>query len=94
MHAAYQHVLSPVGVTSAHIEPHLASRESGGRRAIGLIDNSKPNVSYFIEALRDGLRRSGEHEIVSVAKPRSAAACPDLEALVNRCRFVINAVAD
>jgi hypothetical protein len=95
MTGAYANILSPAGVAALHRKPGPASRKSAaGKPVIGLLNNSKPNVACFLEALEDELRRGGDYEIVSMTKPRSAAAAPDIDALAERCHFVINAVAD
>jgi hypothetical protein len=95
MASAYTNILSPVGVVELHRKPGPAGRKSGaGKPVIGLLDNSKPNVGSFLEALEDELRRAGDYEIVRMTKPRSAAAAPDIDALVRQCDFVVNAVAD
>lgn len=97
MDSSYRDILSPLGESIQAAQPHGASRVSGsgsGKPVVGLLNNSKPNVSYFLEALADELRRSGEYEVVTVAKPRSAAPYADIAALADRCNYVINAVAD
>jgi hypothetical protein len=89
-------IMSPVGATGS--TPGAQARQSRPARAkpvIGLLDNSKPNVALFVQALEHGLReRGGDYEIVTVAKPRSAMPLPELDALAERCDYVVNAVAD
>ena len=90
-----QWILSPVADAFAPAPLHAAGRQTGtDARAIGFIDNSKPNVSTFVKILARELGAAGEADIVSVAKPRSAGPLPDIAFLANRCRFVVNAVAD
>ena len=89
-------VLNPEGA----LEPRSArkaARGGPGERAavIGLIDNSKPNVAFFLDAIEEAIRGLGlPRETVRVTKPRSAGPLPELAALAARCDYVINAVAD
>lgn len=96
MIAAYQNILSPIGDTGAKSRSSTSRpRAFGARPVIGLLDNSKPNVALFVQALERQLReRDTLYELITVAKPRSAMPCPDLDALAQRCDYVINAVAD
>jgi hypothetical protein len=95
MDSTYTAILNPVGVVRTQASSGVTSRRAGGgRRVIALLNNSKPNVEYFLEAIEQELRRGGDYEILNVTKPRSAGPCPDLEALATQCDFVINAVAD
>lgn len=88
-------ILNPVGaVARADAASRGKRRESGGRRVIGLIDNSKPNVAEFLSAIETELRAAGDFEIVTVRKPRSAGPTPNLQKLAGQCDFVLNAVAD
>jgi hypothetical protein len=88
-------VLSPVGPISTQSGAGAARvRSAGGKKVVGLIDNSKPNVRLFLHAIEEELRATGAYDTVTVTKPRSAGACPDLDALAARCDFVVNAVAD
>ena len=88
-------ILDPVGMVAAHDTAGAGrTRDRGGRPVVGLIDNSKPNVSLFLRTIEDALRASGDYEVVNVTKPRSAGACPDLASLAAQCDFVVNAVAD
>ena len=88
-------ILNPVGDAFGSDRPNApaARRQSGAGSAIGLLDNSKPNVSHFMHALAQELR-TAEREVISVTKPRSAGPCPDIAHLADRCEFVINAVGD
>ena len=87
-------ILNPVG-DAASAEP--GSRASKGKaRAkpiVGLINNSKPNVGYFLEAIDARVRERGLCTL-NVVKPRSAGPLPDLVRFARNCDFVINAVAD
>ena len=95
MTGTHDKVLNPVGAIGTHTAASAArTRDAAERTVVGLIDNSKPNVSLFLRSIEEGLRASGTYDIVAVTKPRSAGACPDLEALAARCDFVVNAVAD
>lgn len=88
-------VLNPVALVSAQDKAGMTMRRMrGGKRVIALLNNSKPNVGYFLEAVAEELRRRGDYEIVNVTKHRSAEPCADLEALATRCDLAINAVAD
>jgi hypothetical protein len=91
-----QRVLNPVGAIdrAAASITRPARAASAKKPVIGLLDNSKPNVALFLHTLRSELERSGEYEIVTTVKPRSAAPAPDIEALARRCQYVINAVGD
>jgi hypothetical protein len=88
-------ILSPVGAVGVRTGRHDPTpRNAGSKPVIGLLNNSKPNVAYFLEAIADELRKRGEYETVTITKPRSAAAAPNIEAIAEQCDFVINAVAD
>ncbi|MBI3041262.1 MAG: hypothetical protein HYY78_00340 [Betaproteobacteria bacterium] len=90
-------ILSPVGIQQAGRQHAPTGRAGRGEKglAIGLLNNSKPNVDFFLDALRKEILAQGNgYEVISVTKPRSAAPCPDIDALAKRCSFVINAVAD
>jgi hypothetical protein len=88
-------ILNPVGDAFTHDQPNVPAAPSVARAggAIGLLNNSKPNVSHFMHALAQHLRTT-EREIISVTKPRSAGPSPNIAYLVDRCEFVINAVGD
>jgi len=85
-------VLNPVGAIARARGDYAGRRNAGSRRVVGLIDNSKPNVSFFLEPIEETLRE--RFEIVRTKKPRSAGPCPDLAVLASRCDFVVNAVGD
>lgn len=88
-------ILNPVALVSAQDKAGMTMRRMrGGKRVIALLNNSKPNVGYFLEAVAEELRRRGDYEIVNVTKHRSAEPCADLAALATRCDLAINAVAD
>jgi len=62
---------------------------------VGIIDNGKPNVAQFLQGMTAAAAmNAAEFELLRIVKPRSAAACPDLDRLIDRCDLVINAVAD
>ena len=96
MNGTYEEILSPVGGAAAKHEPlRVHHQPSGEKPVIGLLDNSKPNVALFVEALERELRSRGTPaSFVKVTKPRSAMPCPDIEELAERCDYLINAVAD
>ena len=94
MNRSYQEILNPVGEKEAG---QMADAVTKGRDkpVIGLLNNSKPNVAFFLEALeKEILSQAEKYETLNVIKPRSAAACPDIDLLAERCDYVINAVAD
>ena len=96
MKSARCKILTPVGEIRSKAPSDAArARPRRARPVIGLLDNSKPNVALFVQALERRLReRGGDYEVVNVAKPRSAMPLPDLDAVAARCDYVINAVAD
>jgi hypothetical protein len=96
MDAFYKEILNPAGEKENAHEAVEASTRGKGRDkpVIGLLNNGKPNVSFFLEAIEKELLRRGDYEIMNICKPRSAAACPDINAIAERCGFLINAVAD
>jgi len=91
-----QEILNPVGERQGGRKAAAVTQRKGqGKPVIGLLNNSKPNVAFFLEAIEQELRTPGtNYEIVNVVKPRSAGPCPDIELLAERCDYVINAVAD
>lgn len=94
MGRSYQEILNPVGETAARQMVEATTKRKGsGRPVIGLLNNSKPNASFFLETVEDLLRAKG-YETFSIVKPRTAACCPDIDLLAERCDFVINAVAE
>ena len=94
MSSSYDNILNPVGIVRTHTHAPPGRKRRRGRTVVGLLDNSKPNVALFLEAIEEELDRSGDYDIVNIIKPRSAGPCPDLDALASRCDFVVNAVAD
>lgn len=96
MDRSYQEILNPVGEKAARQKADAAVRRTGGRRrVIGLLNNSKPNVAFFLKAVENELRSQGKgYQTLKVSKPRSAGPCPDIDRLAERCDYVINAVAD
>ena len=89
-----ERILNPIAEVVASAITHGQHRTCAAAGGIGLIDNSKPNVSHVLQTLSKGLRDVGETQIVAVTKPRSAGPSPDISFLVEHCRFVVNAVAD
>ena len=94
MSSSRQEILNPIGDTAARHANDVTIRKKGtGKPVVGLLNNSKPNVAYFLEAVEKDLRAKG-YRTVNVAKPRSAGPFPELDALAERCDYVVNAVAD
>jgi len=95
MHA-YRDILSPLGARAASDgQNRVNPKPRTDKSVIGLLDNSKPNVAKLLEALEAELRsRNAAYEYVRMTKPRSAMACPDIDAFAARCDYVVNAVAD
>ena len=90
-------VLNPEGELQAQDARQAAGGGAGNERTtvFGLIDNSKPNVAFFLDAMEEAIRGLGApRETLRITKPRSAGPLPDLAALAARCDYVINAVAD
>ena len=96
MDSQNRRLVNPQGGLAAQNGARSARRAGGAHRiVIGLIDNSKPNVAYFLDAVEEGIRGRGiEGETLRVTKPRAAGPLPDLTQLAARCDYVINAVAD
>jgi hypothetical protein len=95
MDSVYSDILNPVALVSAQAKAGMTTRHArGDRRVIALLNNSKPNVDFFLGAVAEELRRRGDYEVVNFTKHRSAEPCTDLKALATRCDFAINAVAD
>ena len=94
MKSALHGILNPAGVKAAGRAPEVAARKKRSTKpVIGLLNNSKPNVAYFLAAVEQDIRANG-YRTVNLTKPRSAGPCPDVETLAERCDYVINAVAD
>ena len=91
-----QEILNPVGEKEAGRKADAVTQGKGrDKPVIGLLNNSKPNVAFFLEAVeKELLSQAKRYETVNVVKPRSAGPCPDIELLAERCDYVINAVAD
>ena len=90
-----QCILNPIADAFTPTLEQVAGGKLGNdARAIGFIDNSKPNVSWLVEVLARELGTAGEPDIINVAKPRSAGPSPDIDFLAGRCRLVVNAVGD
>lgn len=96
MDADKRAVLNPEGEPEARRVAAPSGGAGAGRvPTIGLLDNSKPNVGYFLDGIEEAIRAPGEpRETLRVTKPRSAGPSPDLALLAERCDYVINAVAD
>jgi hypothetical protein len=94
MNRSGHEILNPVGDNAISRGSNAAIRGKGtGKPVVGLLNNSKPNVAYFLEAVRKDIRAQG-YQTVNVTKPRSAGPFPDIDALAERCDYVVNAVAD
>jgi hypothetical protein len=90
-------LVSPLGLVQFGSAPRGQARvrSPGPRPVLGIIDNGKPNVAQFLQgSMAAAAMGAADFEVLPVVKPRSAAACPDLEELIDRCDVVINAVAD
>jgi hypothetical protein len=96
MQRAVHELMSPMGEPAPHSGVKSVKRGRRGHQpVIGLLDNSKPNVAFFLAALEERILAAGAgYTTFNFAKPRSAAPCPDLDLLAERCDLVINAVAD
>lgn len=96
MDRSTRQILNPIGEKQTRQRPDAAVKGKGRERpVIGLLNNSKPNVSFFLEAVeKEILSQAKGYQTFNMTKPRSAAACPDIDLLAERCDFVINAVAD
>ena len=91
-----QEILNPIGERrGGRKAAAVAQRKGRDKPVIGLLNNSKPNVAFFLEAIeKELLAHEPGYEILNVIKPKSAGPCPDIELLAERCDYVINAVAD
>ena len=96
MRNSHQEILTPVGETIKHATANASSKPvTRPRPVIGLLDNSKPNASFFLQGIEEELHAQARgYETVQILKPRSAGACPDIDRVAERCDYVINAVAD
>ena len=90
-----QEILVPTADQGVSVRAHKASRTgNGAKRVIGLLNNSKPNVNFFLESIDEELAsRFPDYKIVNFIKPRSAGPCPELDSIAEQCDFAINAVA-
>lgn len=87
-------ILHPAGdVVERHAAGTFPKRMAGQKPVVGLLNNSKPNVTIFLAALEGELKAAG-YDTLNVTKPRSAGPCPELDGLALQCDYVINAVAD
>jgi hypothetical protein len=91
-----QEILVPTPDQGVSVKAHKVARTgNGAQRVIGLLNNSKPNVNYFLEAIDVELAsRFPDYKIVNFVKPRSAGPCLELDDIAEQCDFTINAVAD
>ena len=96
MELAKQKVLNPVAEQkSVAISDVIAERTGKGKSVIGLLNNSKPNVAFFLETIERAIFAQGQqYATVNVVKRRSAGPCPEIDLLADSCDYVINAVAD
>lgn len=96
MVSSYRAILNPVGEKEGRQAAGAATRvKRRDRPVIGLLDNSKPNVAFFLEAVEREILSGGKaYQTLTITKPRSAGACPDIDLLAGRCDYVVNAVAD
>lgn len=92
----YTELLNPVGTTEIRRGGEVAgSGKTEKARVIGLLNNSKPNVTFFLRAIEEAIRAEGTgYQILNSVKPRSAGPSPAVDLLAQRCEFVINAVSD
>jgi len=94
MHGVYGRILNPTAENAAREGSGAAIKgKERARPVIGLLNNSKLNVSFFLETVGGLLRKEG-YETFNTTKPRTAAPCPDIDLLAERCDFVINAVSE
>ena len=91
-----QEILVPTADQDVTVKAHRVGRSvSGAQRVIGLLNNSKPNVNFFLETIgAEFAARFPDYRIVNFVKPRSAGPCLELDAIAKQCDFAINAVAD
>jgi hypothetical protein len=89
-------VLVPTADQRTSVRAHrIAKSDNGARRVIGLLNNSKPNVNFFLQTIDTELTaRFPDYRIVNFVKPRSAGPCLELDEIATQCDFAINAVAD
>src|SRR5262249_25784208 len=89
-------ILVPTADQGVSVKARKVARTGNGtQRVIGLLNNSKPNVNYFLEAIDAELAsRFPDYKIINFIKPRSAGPCLELDNIAEQCDFAINAVAD
>src|SRR5262249_54429094 len=89
-------VLLPTADLLTSVRAHrIVKSDNGAQRVIGLLNNSKPNVNFFLQTIDTELTaRFPDYRIVSFVKPRSAGPCLELDEIAKQCDFAINAVAD
>lgn len=94
MAGLYQGILNPIGENAARQRIGTATQGKGREKpVIGLLNNSKLNASFFLDTV-EGLLQDRGYETLNTLKPRTAAPCPDIDLLAERCDFVINAVSE
>ncbi len=94
MAGLYQGILNPIGENAARQRTGAATQGKAREKpVIGLLNNSKLNVSFFLDTV-EGLLQDQGYETFNTIKPRTAAPCPDIDLLAGRCDFVINAVSE
>lgn len=92
----YTELLNPVGTTEIRGRGEMAGNARAEKaRVVGLLNNSKPNVAFFLRAIEDAIAsEDAGYQVLNSVKPRSAGPSPDVDLLARRCDFVINAVSD
>jgi len=72
----------------------IIERREAAIYRVPIRDDEVPSeVNRFLEAVEKDILALG-YRTVNVTKPRSAGPCPDIDALAERCDYVVNAVAD
>jgi hypothetical protein len=96
MNHSPQDILVPTADQEVRVNARKAARTgNGAQRVIGLLNNSKPNVNHFLQAIDAELAsRFPDYKIINFIKPRSAGPCLELDDIAEQCDFAINAVAD
>lgn len=96
MNRPYAEILNPVGAKETRQRGDAAaSGKARGTPVIGLLNDSKPNVAFFLQAVEEAILSEGKgYQIFNSTKPKSAGPSPDIDLLAERCDFVINAVSD
>jgi hypothetical protein len=89
-------VLVPIGEQDRSAKTSRRSREGSGKgTTIGLLNNSKPNVGFFLRSVESEITsRFLAFRTINFLKSRSAGPCLELDEIASQCDFLINAVAD